>query len=100
MIIEKPLIILLVAVPLIIQTYFIFFIAWFGGRFLKLPHPVCAPAALIGASNFFGLAYCTIVPNTKLDTSSKSKVPAGEKERRGNCNVCATGLHYLLTVQD
>ncbi len=55
-IIDKPLIILLVAVPLVIQTYFIFFIAWFGGRFLKLPHPVCAPAAMIGASNFFELA--------------------------------------------
>ncbi len=54
-IIEKPLIILLVAIPLVIQTYFIFFIAWFGGRFLKLPHPVCAPAAMIGASNFFEL---------------------------------------------
>ena len=60
-IIEKPLIILLVAIPLVIQTYFIFFIAWFGGRFLKLPHPVCAPAALIGASNFFELAVAVAI---------------------------------------
>jgi ACR3 family arsenite transporter len=60
-IIEKPLIILLVAVPLVIQTYFIFFIAWFGGRFLKLPHPVCAPAAMIGASNFFELAVAVAI---------------------------------------
>lgn len=60
-IIDKPLIILLVAVPLVIQTYFIFFIAWFGGRFLKLPHPVCAPAAMIGASNFFELAVAVAI---------------------------------------
>jgi len=60
-IIEKPLIILLVAIPLVIQTYFIFFIAWFGGRFLKLPHSVCAPAAMIGASNFFELAVAVAI---------------------------------------
>ena len=60
-IIEKPLIILLVAVPLVIQTYFIFFIAWFGGRFLKLPHTICAPAAMIGASNFFELAVAVAI---------------------------------------
>jgi len=60
-IIEKPLIILLVAVPLIIQTYFIFFIAWFGGRYLKLPHAICSPAAMIGASNFFELAVAVAI---------------------------------------
>jgi ACR3 family arsenite transporter len=58
---EKPLIILLVAVPLIIQTYFIFFIAWFGGRKLKLPHAICSPAAMIGASNFFELAVAVAI---------------------------------------
>lgn len=60
-IIEKPLIILLVAVPLVIQTYFIFFIAWFGGRKLKLPHAICSPAAMIGASNFFELAVAVAI---------------------------------------
>ena len=60
-IIEKPFIILLVAVPLVIQTYFIFFIGWFGGRFLKLPHAVCSPAAMIGASNFFELAVAVAI---------------------------------------
>ena len=58
---EKPLIILLVAIPLIIQTYFIFFLAWFGGRLLKLPHAVCSPAAMIGASNFFELAVAVAI---------------------------------------
>ncbi len=60
-ILHDPLIILLTAVPLIIQTYFIFFIAWFAGRFLKLSHPVCAPAAMIGASNFFELAVAVAI---------------------------------------
>jgi len=60
-ILHSPLIILLAAVPLVIQTYFIFFIAWFGGKKLKLPHPVCAPAAMIGASNFFELAVAVAI---------------------------------------
>lgn len=60
-IVENPLIILLVAIPLVIQTYFIFFVAWFGGRKLKLSHPICAPAALIGASNFFELAVAVAI---------------------------------------
>jgi arsenite transporter len=55
-IVENPLIILLVAIPLVIQTYFVFFVAWIGGRKLKLPHTICSPAAMIGASNFFELA--------------------------------------------
>jgi ACR3 family arsenite transporter len=60
-IVNNPLIILLVAIPLVIQTYFIFFIAWFGGRKLKLPHAVCSPAAMIGASNFFELAVAVAI---------------------------------------
>jgi len=58
---ENPLIIVLVAIPLTIQTYMIFFIAWFGGRKLKLPHAVCSPAAMIGASNFFELAVAVAI---------------------------------------
>jgi arsenite transporter len=55
-ILDNPLIIVFIAVPLIIQTYFIFFIAWFAGKKLNLTHAVCAPAAMIGASNFFELS--------------------------------------------
>jgi len=58
---DNPLIILLIAVPLIIQTYFIFFVAWLGGRKLKLPHAICSPAAMIGASNFFELAVAVAI---------------------------------------
>ena len=60
-ILNNPLIILLAAVPLVLQTYFIFFLAWFGGKKLKLPHATCAPAAMIGASNFFELAVAVAI---------------------------------------
>ena len=60
-IVKNPLIIVLVAIPLVIQTYIIFFIAWFGGRKLKLPHAICSPAAMIGASNFFELAVAVAI---------------------------------------
>ena len=60
-ILSNPLIIILAAVPLVIQTYFIFFLAWFGGKKLKLPYQVCAPAAMIGASNFFELAVAVAI---------------------------------------
>lgn len=60
-ILNNPLIIVLIAVPLVIQTYLIFFLAWFAGRKLKLPHPVCSPAAMIGASNFFELAVAVAI---------------------------------------
>ena len=60
-IIEKPFIIILVAIPLILQTYFIFFITWSTGKLLKLPHTICSPAAMIGASNFFELAVAVAI---------------------------------------
>ena len=55
-ILENPLHIVLIAVPLVIQTFLIFFIAYFSSKVLKLPHNVAAPAGMIGASNFFELA--------------------------------------------
>nr|WP_321406186.1 ACR3 family arsenite efflux transporter [uncultured Carboxylicivirga sp.] len=60
-IVKEPFIILLVAIPLVLQTYFIFFVAWFGGRKLKLPHAICSPASMIGASNFFELAVAVAI---------------------------------------
>ena len=55
-ILENPLHIILIAIPLIIQTFIIFFIAYFACRILKLPYCIAAPAGMIGASNFFELA--------------------------------------------
>ena len=58
---NNPIIIILAAVPLIIQTYFIFFITWFTGKKIKLPYAICSPAAMIGASNFFELAVAVAI---------------------------------------
>lgn len=60
-ILNNPFVILLVAIPLVIQTYFIFFITWFSGKRLKLSHAVCSPASMIGASNFFELAVAVAI---------------------------------------
>lgn len=60
-ILNNPLIIVLVAIPLIIQSYFIFFLTWFGGQKLKLSHAICAPASMIGTSNFFELAVAVAI---------------------------------------
>ena len=60
-IIAKPMVIALIAVPLLIQTYGIFAIAYFAARQLKLPHNVAAPACMIGTSNFFELAVAVAI---------------------------------------
>lgn len=60
-ILDNPLHIGLIAVPLIIQTVLIFFIAYLAAKALKLPHNVAAPAGMIGASNFFELAVAVAI---------------------------------------
>jgi arsenite transporter len=60
-ILAQPMHILLIAIPLTIQTYFIFFLTWFAGKYLKLPYRTCAPSAMIGASNFFELAVAVAI---------------------------------------
>jgi ACR3 family arsenite transporter len=60
-ILNAPIHILLIAIPLIIQTYFIFFLAWGCGKKLKLPHNILAPGAMIGASNFFELSVAVAI---------------------------------------
>ena len=60
-IIGQPQTILLIAIPLLIQTYGIFAIGYAGARALRLPHNIAAPACLIGASNFFELAVAVAI---------------------------------------
>jgi ACR3 family arsenite transporter len=60
-ILENPLHIFLIAIPLTIQTFLIFFIAYFWAKAWKLPHDVAAPAGMIGASNFFELAVAVAI---------------------------------------
>lgn len=60
-ILQQPLAIVLIAIPLLIQTYGIFAIAFFGAKALKLPHNIAGPACLIGTSNFFELAVAVAI---------------------------------------
>lgn len=60
-IIDKPLVIGLIAIPLVLQTYGIFFLSWWGAKLMKLPHDIAGPACLIGTSNFFELAVAVAI---------------------------------------
>lgn len=60
-IIANPTHIFLIAIPLVIQTFFIFALSYGAAWLLRLPHPVAAPAAQIGASNFFELAVAVAI---------------------------------------
>lgn len=60
-ILDNPTAIVLIAIPLLIQTYSIFFIAYGAAKTMKLPHNVAAPACMIGTSNFFELAVAVAI---------------------------------------
>lgn len=60
-ILQKPMAIVLIAIPLLIQTYGIFIVAYAGAKWLKLPHNIAAPACMIGTSNFFELAVAVAI---------------------------------------
>ncbi|HEC59767.1 MAG TPA: ACR3 family arsenite efflux transporter [Methylophaga sp.] len=60
-ILAKPMVIVLIAIPLLIQSYGIFFIAYGWAYLWKVPFNVAAPAALIGTSNFFELAVAVAI---------------------------------------
>jgi ACR3 family arsenite transporter len=69
-IIDKPINIVLIAIPLIIQTFLIFFVAYFWAKAWKLPHNVAAPAGMIGASNFFELAVAVAISVFGLESGA------------------------------
>lgn len=60
-ILKRPLIILLIAVPILIQSYGIFALAYAAAFALRVPHRIAAPCALIGTSNFFELAVAVAI---------------------------------------
>lgn len=60
-ILNNPLHILLIAVPLVLQTVLIFFVAYGWAKWWELPHDVAAPAGMIGASNFFELSVAVAI---------------------------------------
>ncbi len=60
-IIENPLHIVLIAIPLLLQTYLIFAVGYFGTKKLRIPFAEAAPSTFIGASNFFELAVAVAI---------------------------------------
>lgn len=69
-ILNNPLHILLIAIPLTIQTFFIFFLSYGWAKAWKLPHNIAAPAGMIGASNFFELAVAVAISLFGLDSGA------------------------------
>ena len=69
-IVAQPAVIAMIAVPLVLQTYGIFFIAWAGARMMRLPHEIAGPACLIGTSNFFELAVAVAISLFGLDSGA------------------------------
>lgn len=69
-ILKNPLHIVLIAVPLTIQTFLIFAIAYGWSKAWKLPHSVAAPAGMIGASNFFELAVAVAISLFGLESGA------------------------------
>lgn len=76
-ILQNPLHILLIAIPLIIQTVLIFFIAYGWAKVWKLPHDVAAPAGMIGASNFFELAVAVAISLFGLESGAALATTVG-----------------------
>jgi ACR3 family arsenite transporter len=60
-ILDRPLVIMLIAVPILIQSYGIFALAYAAAYALRVPHRIAAPCALIGTSNFFELAVAVAI---------------------------------------
>jgi ACR3 family arsenite transporter len=77
-ILKNPLHILLIAVPLAIQTYFVFFVSWtIGRRWLKLAQCINAPSGMIGASNFFELAVAVAISLFGLNSAASLATVVG-----------------------
>ncbi|HAF70619.1 TPA: arsenical-resistance protein [Candidatus Acetothermia bacterium] len=79
-IIQNPAHIFLIAVPLAIQTFLIFALGYGAAWLLKVPHPVAAPAAQIGASNFFELAVAVAISLFGLESGAALSTVVGVLE--------------------
>ena len=77
-ILNNPLHILLIAIPLTIQTVLIFFIAYGWAKAWRIPHNVAAPGAMIGASNFFELAVAAAIAIFGLQSGAALATVVGE----------------------
>lgn len=69
-ILANPFDILLISIPLTIQTFLIFFLAYFWAKKWRLSHDIAAPASMIGASNFFELAVAVSISLFGLESGA------------------------------
>ncbi len=76
-ILGNPLHIILIAIPLTIQTFLIFFVAYIPAKLMKLPHNIAAPAGMIGASNFFELAVAVAIALFGMDSPAALATTVG-----------------------
>ncbi len=76
-ILGSPFDIILIAIPLILQTYVIFFVTWFLGRKMRLPHRILSPGSMIGASNFFELAVAVAISLFGLNSGASLATVVG-----------------------
>ncbi|MDF2540946.1 MAG: arsenical-resistance protein [Herbinix sp.] len=76
-ILNNPLHIILIAVPLTIQTFLIFFISYLTSKILKLKHSIAAPAGMIGASNFFELSVAVAIALFGMDSPAALATTVG-----------------------
>ena len=86
MILSKPIIILLIAIPLMIQSYGIFILAYGWSYLWKVPHNIAAPASLIGTSNFFELAVAVAISIFGLN-SGAALSSSGRRTSRSASNA-------------
>ena len=76
-IVAQPLLIALIAAPIIVQSYGIFLIAYGWAKAWKVPHAVAAPCALIGTSNFFELAVAVAISLFGLNSGASLATVVG-----------------------
>ena len=76
-ILSKPLIVFLISIPLLVQSYGIFAFAYIWAYKWKVPHNIAAPAAMIGTSNFFELAVAVAIGMFGLDSGASLATVVG-----------------------
>ena len=95
--------IVLIAIPLLIQVYFNSSLAYGLARWLRVPHSIAAPGALIGASNFFELAVATAISLFGLTSGATLATVVGVLVEvpvmLSVCSFCNRTRHWFPTVE-
>jgi ACR3 family arsenite transporter len=98
-ILNKPLHVLLIAIPILLQVYFNASLAYGLMKWLNVPHAIAAPGALIGASNFFELAVATAIalfgPESGAALATVVGVLVEVPVMLSVCHVCNRTRHWF-----